>query len=70
MVTLEVLTLIISLCGITALEDNRSKWTELQNVEKYQNKCRVYYIDCHKKQEKLYKTDAEKITICIRERKH
>jgi len=67
--TLEILTLITMLCNVTALEDKKSNWTELKYVENYQKKCRVYYLDCYKKQEKMYRTASEKMHICIIERK-
>lgn len=42
----ELLAMVISLCSIQALEDQKSKWTELQVVEKYRKDCVVWYIDC------------------------
>jgi hypothetical protein len=76
MISLEILTMIISLCNISALEDNRSKWTELAKVEKYQKECRVYYIDCYEKNYKNLKNihgkhwvyNQEAIIKCIKDR--
>ena len=76
MISLEILTMIISLCSISALEDNISKWTELAKVEKYQKECRVSYMDCYIKNLKANKKrsgntlqhDHEAITKCIRDR--
>lgn len=39
--SLEVLKIIVMLCNINSLEDRKSRWTELQVVEKYQRDCRV-----------------------------
>ena len=77
MISLEILTMIISLCSISALEDNRSKWNELAKVENYQKQCRVSYIDCYIKNLKANKKrhgnilihDHEAIIKCIRDRK-
>lgn len=76
MISLEILTMIISLCNVSALEDNGSKWTELAKVEKYQKECRVSYMDCYIKNLKANKKrhgntlqhDHEAITKCIRDR--
>lgn len=68
MLDLKILTMIISLCKISALEDKKSKWTELQNVEKYQLECRIWYMDCVKKEagKNMYKIDH--MEKCIRKR--
>jgi len=63
MLSLQTLTLIVSLCQISALEDNKSKWTELKNVEKYQLECRVWYMDCIKKE-----IANDRIEKCMRKR--
>jgi len=80
MISLEILTMIISLCNVSALEDrskvSRAKWTELAKVEKYQKECRVSYMDCYIKNLKANKKrsgntlqhDHEAITKCIRDR--
>ena len=60
--------MIISLCNVSALEDNGSKWTELAKVEKYQKECRVYYIDCYEKNYKNLKNNQEAIVKCIKDR--
>jgi hypothetical protein len=65
--TVEILALIVSLCRITSVEDNKSNWTELKNVEKYQKECRVWYIDCfNKKTSQVSGTDQ--LQKCIKER--
>ena len=76
MISLEILTMIISLCNVSALKDNGNKWTELAKVEKYQKECRVSYMDCYIKNLKANKKrsgntlqhDHEAITKCIRDR--
>lgn len=76
MISLEILTMIISLCNVSATKDIGNKWTELAKVEKYQKECRVSYMDCYIKNLKANKKrsgntlqhDHEAITKCIRDR--
>jgi hypothetical protein len=63
--TVKILALIVSLCQITSVEDNKSNWTELKNVEKYQKECRVWYINCYKKATGI---THNKLTTCIEKR--
>ena len=69
MLSFKVLTLIISLCNITSVEDNRSNWTELKNVEKYQLECRIWYMDCAEKDPLDFKEmPNDRIVKCMRKR--
>lgn len=68
MASLKILTMIISLCQITSVEDNKSSWTELQKVERYQRDCRVWYIDCYEKNFLTINISEKNIAKCMRER--
>jgi hypothetical protein len=66
--TFEIIALIISLCNFTSVEDNKSNWTELKNVEKYQIECRVWYMDCMEKKSGVSTYSPKNIKKCIKER--
>lgn len=68
MLDMAIITLIISLCNITSVEDNKSSWTELKNVEKYQLECRVWYMDCVENLAKINECKTEHIEKCMRKR--
>lgn len=60
MLTLNMVSIIIAICNISALEDTKGKWTELPNVEKYRRECRIYYYDCVSKLKTIPQCDKEK----------
>lgn len=68
MLDFKILTMIISLCQITSVEDNKSKWTELKNVEKYQKECRVWYMDCIEKKAGISMYKLDHMIECMKER--
>lgn len=68
MLDMAILTFIVSLCQISALEDNKSKWTELKNVEKYQLECRIWYMDCVEKEAGINRYLTKHVQKCIKNR--
>lgn len=68
MLDMAILTFIVSLCQISALEDNKSKWTELKNVEKYQLECRIWYMDCVEKEAGISEYKTKHIQTCMKKR--
>ena len=62
MITAEILTLMVSLCQVSSLEDTRGKWAKLQETAKFQHECLIEYISCYEK-------NSGNIIQCIKVRK-
>ncbi len=50
--TVEILKVIIALCAINSIEDNKSDWMEFKKMQKLQRECRVYYYNCFEEKKK------------------
>ena len=64
--TVEILSAIIVICGVNAIEDNKSDWMEFKKMQKLQKECRVYYYNCMGPS-RLWSTG--KLTKCDKEKK-